>query len=197
MSENIRFILTEPCPHIPAANAQRTVRENYDRWMNTNNQAISYMLASMSDTLRSKMEKMDTAVEILEALHEMFGKQSEQARIELTRKYTSAKMKAGTSVRDHVMMMTNYFTDAEFHGAQIDEVTQVGIILNSLSHDFIQFTSNYIMNKLNYGLSQLLNELQAFEAINKGSKSGGSANVASSSRAKPMKKKGDSGIKGK
>ena len=120
---------------------------------------------------------METTVEILEALHKIFGKQSEQARIELTRKYTSAKMKAGTSVRDHVMMMTNYFTDAEFHGAQIDEVTQVGIILNSLSHDFIQFTSNYIMNKLNYRLSQLLNELQAFEAINKGSKSGGSANV--------------------
>ena len=93
-------------------------------------------------------------------------------------------MKAGTSVRDHVMIMTNYFTDAKFHGAQIDEVTQVGIILNSLSHDFIQFTSNYIMNKLNYGLSQLLNELQAFEAINKGSKSSGSANVASSSREK-------------
>ena len=142
------------------------------------------------------MERMVTAVEILEALHEIFGKQSEQARIELTRKYTFAKMKARTSVRDHVIMMRNYFTDAEFHGAQIDEVTLVGIILNSLSHDFIQFTSNYIMNKLNYGLSQLLNELQAFEAINKGSKSSGSANVASSSRAKSMKKKGNSGRKG-
>ena len=196
MSENMRFILTDPCPPVPAANATRAVRNSYDQWISANNRAIGYMLASMSDTLRSKMERMDTAVEILEALHEMFGKQSEQARIELTRKYTSAKMKAGTSVRDHVMMMTNYFTDAEFHGAQIDEVTQMGIILNSLSHDFIQFTSNYIMNKLNYGLSQLLNELQAFEAINKGSKSGGSANVASSSRAKPMKKKGDSGRKG-
>ena len=61
--------------------------------------------------------------------------------------------------------------------------------MNSLSHNFIQFTSNYIMNKLNYRLSQLLNELQAFEAINKGSKSCDSANIASSSRAKPMKKK--------
>ena len=74
-------------------------------------------------------------------------------------KYSTAKMKAGTPVRDHVMMMTNYFTKAELHRAQINEVTQVGIILNSLSVDFIQFTSNYIMNKLNYNLSQLLNEL--------------------------------------
>ena len=192
----MRFILTDPCLPVPTANASRAVRNSYDQWISINNRAISYMLASMSDTLRSKIERMVTAVEILEALHKMFGKKSEQARIGLTRKYTSTKMKAGTSVRDHVMMMTNYFTDAKFHGAQIDEVTQVGIILNSLSHDFIQFTSNYIMNKLNYGLSQLLNELQAFEAINKGSKSGGSANIASSSRAKPMKKKGDSGRKG-
>ena len=89
----------------------------------------------------------------------MFGKQNEQARIELTQKYMSAKMRPGTSVRDHVMLMTNYFTEAELHRAQIDEVTQVGIFLNSLSTDFIQFTSNYTMNKLNYDLSQLLNKL--------------------------------------
>ena len=142
------------------------------------------------------MERKETAIEIIEALHEMFGKQSEQAHIELTRKYSSTKMKVGTSVRDHVMIMTSYFTDAEFHSAQIDEVTQVAINLNSLSYDFIQFTSNYIMNKLNYGLSQLLNELQAFEAINRGSKSGGSTNIVSSSRAKPMKNKGIFGRKG-
>ena len=52
MSENIRFILIDPCPPIPATNAQRAVRENYDRWMNANNRAINYMLASMSDTLQ-------------------------------------------------------------------------------------------------------------------------------------------------
>ena len=123
MSENMRFILTDPCPPVPAANATRAVRNSYDQWISTNNRAISYMLASMSVTLRSKMERMVIAVEILEALHEMFGKQSEQARIELTRKYTSAKMKAGTSVRDHVMMMTNYFTEVELHGTEIDQVT--------------------------------------------------------------------------
>ena len=51
MSENIRFILIDPCPPINAANAQQAMRENYDRWMNTNNRAISYMLASIFDTL--------------------------------------------------------------------------------------------------------------------------------------------------
>ena len=62
-------------------------------------------------------------------------------------------MKSETTVRDHVMMITNYFTEAELHGAEINQVMQVGIILNSLSLDFIQFSSNYTMNKLNYSVS--------------------------------------------
>ena len=51
MSENIRFILTKPCPPILGVNIQRAMRENYERWMNANNRAISSMLTSMSDTL--------------------------------------------------------------------------------------------------------------------------------------------------
>ena len=35
------------------------------------------------------------------------------------------------------MMMMNYFTEAEFHGTEIEQVTQVGIIMNSLALDFI------------------------------------------------------------
>ena len=101
-------------------------------------------------------------------------------------------MRVGTPVRDHVVMMTNYFTKAELHRAQIDKVTQVEIILNSLFADFIQSTSNYIMNKLNNGVSQLFNELQTFESISRQGKMKGSANVAdraSSSKAKPPKRK--------
>ncbi|KAG6467586.1 hypothetical protein ZIOFF_074616 [Zingiber officinale] len=165
VSENNRFVLTEECPPVPPANVTRAVRELYDRWIASNNKAKAYMLASMSDALRSKMEPKECAFEIMESLQEMFGQQSEQARHEATRKYTNARMILGTHVRDHVMQMTNYFSEAEMHGAVIDEGTQVSIILNSLSSDFIPFTSNYIMNKLNYGMTQLLNELQTFEAI--------------------------------
>ena len=117
------------------------------------------MLLSMFDALGIKLERKKIAIEILNALLEMFGLQNEQSRIELTKKYTSAKMKAKTLVRDNIMMMPNYFTEAQLREAKLDNVTQVGIVMNSLSQDFIQFTSNYIINKLNYRLSQLLNEL--------------------------------------
>ena len=89
------------------------------------------------------------------------------------------------------MMMTNYFTEAELHGAEIDQVTQVEIILNSLLPDFIKFNSNYIMNKLNYSVSQLLNELQTFESISRLGKQMASINIAdrpSSSKNRAPKK---------
>ena len=60
--------------------------------MTSNNKAIGYMHTSMSDALRTKLEGKETAVEILDALQEMFGMQSEQARIELTHKYSGTKM---------------------------------------------------------------------------------------------------------
>ena len=82
--ENNRFVLTEECPAEPAANAARSVREPYERWIQTNNKARAYMLANMSDVLRLKHERMETAIEIMDFLQNMFGKQFEQSRHEAT-----------------------------------------------------------------------------------------------------------------
>ncbi|XP_075508105.1 uncharacterized protein LOC142544999 [Primulina tabacum] len=73
--------------------------------------------------------------------------------------------------------MVNYFTEAETHGATIDDGTQVSMILESLPPTFLQFKSNYVMNKLNYNMTQLLNELQTFEAIAIGKVQEGETNV--------------------
>ena len=78
------------------------------------------MLASMSDVLRAKFRNQESIVEILDSLQEIFEQKNEQACIEITGKYTTTRMKTGTPVRDHVMIMTNYFTEAELHKAKID-----------------------------------------------------------------------------
>ena len=125
VSESIRFVLTEPRPPVPASGASKDAKETYHRWITSNNKAIGYMLASMSDALRTKVEKLDTAVDILDTCQGMFGQKNEQAMIEITGKYSSAQMKSGTSVWDHVMMITNYFTEAELHEAVIDPVLTI------------------------------------------------------------------------
>ena len=104
-------------PPQPNNNATRHVREEYDHWVTSNNKAIVYMLATMSDVLRAKFETKETAIEILNSLQEIFGQKNEQACIEITGKYTTPRIKSGTLVRDHIMMMMNYFTEAKINGS--------------------------------------------------------------------------------
>ena len=114
-----------PRPPPSNNNATRHVKEEYDHWVASNNKAIAYMLATMSDVLRAKFEVKETAVEILDSLQEMFRQKNEQACTEITGKYTNVRMKSGILVRDHIMMMTNYFMKAELHDVEINQVTQV------------------------------------------------------------------------
>ena len=122
----------------------------------------------MSDMIRTKHEGMETTYEIIESLQLLFGRPSEQSQHEAVKAVMNAKMKAGTSVCQHVLKMISHINEAEINGAQIDEATQVGMILETLSPSFLQFKSNYFVNKLTYNLTQLLNELTTFESLLEG-----------------------------
>ncbi|XP_073288914.1 uncharacterized protein [Primulina huaijiensis] len=168
--ENLKFVLTEVCPPEPPLNASRSVREIYDRWIAANNKVKGYMLAGMNDVLRLKHEHVENAYEI-------YGQQSSQSKHKAIKNAMNARMKKGQSVGEHVLNMINYFTEAETHGATIDDDMQVSMILESLPPTFLQFKSNYVMNKLDYNMTQLLNELQTFEAISIEKVQEGEANV--------------------
>ena len=71
-------------------------------------------------------------------------------------------MKAGTPVREHVLMMNSLIQEIEINGETMDEDTQVGMILENLSPKFLQFKSNYFLSKLSYDLTQLPQLLSLF-----------------------------------
>ena len=72
VGENIRYILNVPKPPVPNNTATHQVKAEYDQWVASNNKAIAYMLASMSDVLRAKFENQDSTIEILDSLQEIF-----------------------------------------------------------------------------------------------------------------------------
>ena len=86
--ENIRYVLNVPKPPLPNNTATRQVKAEFDQWVASNNKAIAYMLANISDVLRAKFENQESAVKILDSLQEIFGQKNEQACIEITSKYT-------------------------------------------------------------------------------------------------------------
>ncbi|XP_062104005.1 uncharacterized protein LOC133815149 [Humulus lupulus] len=137
----------------------------------------------MYDMLWTKLEEVETVFEIMEQLQEHLGHKSGQACLKATKKYVNARMVSTIHVPDHFIKMANYFQEAELRGAIIDEETHMGFILNSLAPTFLTFTTNYFLNKLNYGMTQLLNGLQMYEAIN------GGPSKASASKGKKRKQK--------
>ncbi|KAA0038018.1 gag/pol protein [Cucumis melo var. makuwa] len=87
-------------------------------------------------------------------------------------------MKEGTSVREHVLDMMMHFNIAEVNGGVIDAANQVSFILESLPKSFRPFQTNTSLNKIEFNLKTLLNELRRFQNLPKGKGKEVEANVA-------------------
>src|SRR5262245_7004832 len=59
-SEDYKFVLTQPCPSEPAADASRSQRRPYEKWQKANEMAKCYILASMTNVLQTKHQHMET-----------------------------------------------------------------------------------------------------------------------------------------
>ena len=110
--DNLKFVLMEECPLEPAVNANKTIKDAYENWIRANEKAHCYLLATMSDVLNTKYEKTETIYEIMESLQGMFGKPSDQTKHEAVNKVMNYKMKAGTPVREHMLMMISTIHEA-------------------------------------------------------------------------------------
>ncbi|TYK29762.1 gag/pol protein [Cucumis melo var. makuwa] len=165
---DLRFVLTGKCPQTPASNANRTSRKAYDRWIKANEKARVYILASMSDVLAKKHKSLATAKEIMDSLKGMFGQPELFLGHDVIKYIHTKQMKEGTSIREHVLDMMMHFNIAEVNGSVIDEGNQVSFILESLPKSFIPFQTNVSLNKIEFNLTTLLNELQRFQNLTKG-----------------------------
>ncbi|KAL5709125.1 hypothetical protein ACHQM5_019846 [Ranunculus cassubicifolius] len=79
-ADKITFVLTTPCPPEPAANATAAVKKEHEKWVNGNDMAKCYILASMSNVLQHQHQNFGTAAEIMANLLAMFGEQNRTKR---------------------------------------------------------------------------------------------------------------------
>ncbi|KAA0052221.1 gag/pol protein [Cucumis melo var. makuwa] len=119
--DDLRFVLTEECPKTSAFNTNQTSQEAYDRWVNANEKACVYILASMSDVLTRKNESLAMTKEIMDALRAMFRQPKGSLRHETIKYIYTKRVREGISVREHVLDMIMHFNIAEVNGGAIDE----------------------------------------------------------------------------
>ena len=100
------------------------------------------MLSSMSDTIQSKLEGKDTMISCSVVIDVW---KTICISAPWNHKELSIKMGFINHIAYYVKSVENYVNEGELYGSTLD---------------FNQFTSSYVMHKLNYRMSQLLNELQ-------------------------------------
>ena len=72
----------------------------------------------------------------------------------------NTKMGKGTLVREHILKIFDHLNTREILGGEIGGESQIDIIIELLPDSFNQFMLNYSMNKINFTLAELLNDLQ-------------------------------------
>ncbi|GMN19367.1 hypothetical protein TIFTF001_051834 [Ficus carica] len=158
--EKHSFVLTQPRPPTPAIDAPDRNFVAIERWDNFNLSAMCYIRASMSNVLQKQHEEHQTA-----------------------------RQKVGTSIKEHMMKVMAYLSEAQTNGAEIDFATQLVMVFQTLSKDFDLFQASYNLNRKEMSLTELMKELQAFDNIFKGSRSKVEVNMAEPSSPAPNPKR--------
>ena len=65
------------------------------------------------------------------------------------------KIAEGTLVKDHVLKIIDHLNTLEIFGVEIDDESQIDIILESLPDSFNQFKLICSMNKIDFTLAEL------------------------------------------
>ncbi|KAA0051407.1 gag/pol protein [Cucumis melo var. makuwa] len=92
--------------------------------------------------------------------YDCWTKTNDKARV-----YILASMSDILSKKHEIMVTALHFNVVEMNETVFDEKSQVSFILKSLPKSFLQFHSNAEMNKVEYNMTTLLNELQTYQSL--------------------------------
>ncbi|KAK8600691.1 hypothetical protein V6N12_050543 [Hibiscus sabdariffa] len=170
--ERKEYVIEEPVPDVPAANAPRAYKDKFKKHMVDMVDVGCLMLATMSPELQKQHEDM-VAYEMIQNLKEICAGQARQERYETSKAIFQCKMIEGFPVGAHVIKMMGYIQTLEKLGFPLKNELATGVILQSLPDSFKSFVLNFNMNEINKTLAQLLGMLRTAEGDMKksGSKS--------------------------
>ena len=166
--ESIIWVTLEPLHVEPTKSSTSEERADYEAWRKDDEKARMYILAYLNEVLQSQHQSMSTSSVILLSLQEIFGVHSRSAKEMVIKQIMNTRMSKGTSMRDHMIKMIRLFNELGDLSADIDWETQNNIVLETLPPSFNHFELNYSMDKLEWSLTELMQQLQIVETIVKG-----------------------------
>ena len=156
------YVLTEPVPPEPAANATRAVKDQHLKHKRDAIDVSCLMLSTMCKNLQKDLEHLEV-IELNTRLMEMFQVQARQERFNTVKDLFSCKMSDGQAVGPYALKMKGYIDHLGRLGFPISPELGTDMILHSLPESFSQFVMNYNMNGLNKTLTELIQMLNTAE----------------------------------
>ncbi|KAK8593620.1 hypothetical protein V6N12_045697 [Hibiscus sabdariffa] len=160
--ERKEYVIEEPVPDEPAANAPRADKDKFKKHMDDMVDVGCLMLATMNSELQKQHKNM-VAYEMIQNLKEIYEGQPRQERYETSKALFQCKMIEGSPVGAHVIKMMGYIQTLEKLGFSLKDELATDLILQSLSDSFKPFVLNFNMNEINKTLPQLLGMLRTAE----------------------------------
>ena len=126
--ERKEYILDQPVPDEPAANAPKAQKDAYSKHLNDSIDVTCLMLGCMDSNLQKQLMEMD-AYTIIGHLKEIFQEKARIERFSTIKALLSCKLTAGSSVAPHVLKMKGHLEDLERLGLKIEQDLAIDIIL--------------------------------------------------------------------
>lgn len=137
----------------------------YANWLNSNEIARCYIMDSMNSVLQKQHKGYNTTRETMHNVEDMFGGRFVLVRQAAVYNLMNCKHKPRTPIKDHMLTVIGYLVEAQSHGSDIDADTQMEMIFESLSKEFIPFNMIFNLTGKNMSLTELMKQLQTFESM--------------------------------
>ncbi|XP_024026810.1 uncharacterized protein LOC112093144 [Morus notabilis] len=108
--------------------------------------APCYMMSSMSIVLQAQHEDYITAHQIMDNLEDMFGGQAVEKRWEALSNLINCRQNDGSSIKEHMLKVMGHLADAQTNAAKIDVESQLTMIFETLSKEYILFRATFNLN---------------------------------------------------
>ena len=160
--ERKEYILDQPIPEEPAANAPRAQKDAYSKHCNDSVDVTCLMLGCMESELQKQLMEME-AYTMIGHLKEMFQEKARIERFNTIRALLSCKLTPGGSVSTHVLKMKGHLENLDKLGLKIEQELAVDIILQSLPEAYDSFIMNFNMHNMEKTISELHGMLKTAE----------------------------------
>ncbi|XP_024031885.1 uncharacterized protein LOC112094644 [Morus notabilis] len=121
----------------------------------------------------------------MDHLEDLFGGQATEKCQKALSNLINYRQKARSSIKEHMLKVMCYLVDTQIIGVDIDGESQLTVIFETLSKEYILFRATFNLSaKQNITLTELMQELQKFQWMIKGPTIV-EANLAEASSSKP------------